>query len=350
MSRARMMKGTTTRPSDTGGWLREKVKDRRFLSHGRDRQVTDDHWSKFYWLKWRGNANLARCSKAAKGVWMDMLSLMFQCEVRGVLSTGGEPWSDEEIAAAIGGDIGENLSCIHELTSKSVAKRNNRGAIYSHRMVVEQQLRKERASAGRKGGYAKAGKPPSKNVANAKQRGKQTLSVSTSDSALASGSGPPEGGPGETAPMLRTDCADTARQESNQAVVDAAITAFSRWSGRDRGRELSASANEYAHVAGLVSLVAEATPIIRHGEHVSRATMIPHAVQAVMDRRKSPQFKTIQFAVGVIRNQLQEWADLGLGKDESNGTHRQHSRPGRVWNNAKHDREFASDPGEAKRL
>jgi hypothetical protein len=72
----------------------------------------------FYTGDWMKDPNLRRCSRAARGMWMDMLCLMFECGDRGVLSVGGVPWSDREIAAAAGGDISEGLECIAELLSK----------------------------------------------------------------------------------------------------------------------------------------------------------------------------------------------------------------------------------------
>jgi hypothetical protein len=99
----------------------------------------------FYPGDWRKDPNLSRCTKAEKGVWIDVLCLMFECEVRGVLSTGGLPWGDHEIAAATGGDTAENLSCISELLRKGVAHRNSDGAVYSRRMVRDEQVRKQTA-------------------------------------------------------------------------------------------------------------------------------------------------------------------------------------------------------------
>jgi len=130
----------------------------------------------FYPGDWMKHPGLRRCSKAAKGTWVDMLCLMFECEDRGVLASGGEPWSDEDIAAAIGGDISEGLACISELLRKGVAHRNQAGAIFSPDMVRDEQIRRERAKSGRAGG--------SKTQANRKQpaKQKQTSSVSVSDS------------------------------------------------------------------------------------------------------------------------------------------------------------------------
>jgi hypothetical protein len=105
----------------------------------------------FYPGDWQKDPSLRRCSKAAKGVWMDMLCLLFECPVRGAfIDAGGTPWSDQDIAVAIGGDVGENLGHIAELVSKGVARRDNRGAIFSRRMVRDEQSRTDAKERMRK--------------------------------------------------------------------------------------------------------------------------------------------------------------------------------------------------------
>lgn len=128
----------------------------------------------FYPGDWMKDPNLRRCSRAARGLWVDILCLMFECEDRGVLATGGEPWSDEDIAAASGGDISEGLSCISELLRKGVAHRNQSGAIFSKRMVRDEQVRQERIKAGSTGG--------SRTQAKFKQTAKQKPTPSSSPS------------------------------------------------------------------------------------------------------------------------------------------------------------------------
>jgi hypothetical protein len=82
---------------------------------------------------------------------MDLLCLLFECPVRGVfVDASGKPWSDEEIAEAIGGDIGANLGYIAELVSKGVAQRDTRGAIFSRRMVRDEQNRRSATERKRK--------------------------------------------------------------------------------------------------------------------------------------------------------------------------------------------------------
>lgn len=104
-----------------------------------------------YAKDWLTDTNLRLCSKAAKGVWQDCLDIMFLNSVRGVASFGdGTPWTDEELCRAIGGDVGENMNCIQELLVKGVAHRNERGAIFSRRMVRDEQERKNNADRVRR--------------------------------------------------------------------------------------------------------------------------------------------------------------------------------------------------------
>ena len=109
----------------------------------------------FYPGDWMKDPELSRCSQAARGVWMDMLCLMFECESRGVLASNGEAWTDEEVACSLRGDHTVNLHCIQELIVKGVARRREGdGAISSSRMVQDELERqrwrevKQKARAG----------------------------------------------------------------------------------------------------------------------------------------------------------------------------------------------------------
>lgn len=106
----------------------------------------------FYPGDWRKDPNLSRCTHAEKGVWMDMLCIAFECDERGVLISQGTPWTDEEIAGAIGGDQSATLSHIAALLRKGVAKRRNDGAIFSARLVRDESKRAKCSEAGKLGG------------------------------------------------------------------------------------------------------------------------------------------------------------------------------------------------------
>lgn len=106
----------------------------------------------FYTGDWLKDPQLRRCTHEEKGVYIDMLCLMHECEERGVLATAGSAWSDEEVARAIGGDHQRTLSCVVALVVKGVISRNSSGAIYSRRMVRDEQKRQKCSEAGKKGG------------------------------------------------------------------------------------------------------------------------------------------------------------------------------------------------------
>lgn len=109
----------------------------------------------FYPGDWMKDPALRVCSHTTKGVYIDMLCLMFECEQRGVLATGNNPWSDEQVAAAIGGPKDATLSCIAELLAMGVVSRNQAGAIFSRRMVRDEENRRKLAENGAKGGRPK---------------------------------------------------------------------------------------------------------------------------------------------------------------------------------------------------
>jgi hypothetical protein len=104
-------------------------------------------WFAFYPADWLSDASLASCSPYARGVWIDLLAVAYQCDPAGILATDSKPWSDERIARSIrGGSVSENLAALNELLDAGVARRMGfndliPGAIYSKRMVNDMQER-----------------------------------------------------------------------------------------------------------------------------------------------------------------------------------------------------------------
>lgn len=108
-------------------------------------------YMQFYPGDWQKDPALRAVSHACKGVYMDVLCLMWECEERGVLATAGKAWSEERIARAVGGDFNESLSCITELIECGVvSRRQSSGAIYSRRMVRDEESRRKHAARMRK--------------------------------------------------------------------------------------------------------------------------------------------------------------------------------------------------------
>jgi len=92
---------------------------------------------------------LAICSAGARGVWMDVLCLMFESPRRGYLITNGRPWTLEQVAVALRGDWQENLVYLKELVHNGVMKRAPREpkcplkseAFYSKRLLEDERSR-----------------------------------------------------------------------------------------------------------------------------------------------------------------------------------------------------------------
>lgn len=122
----------------------------------------------FYPGDWLKDPALRRCSPAARGVWIDMLCLMFESEQRGTLISADRLWSKQELAQVIAGDQNQVLACIDELLANGVASRDKRGAILSRRMVRDEKIRAQRVKAGLLGG-----RPPTKSKGKAKRKAKQ---------------------------------------------------------------------------------------------------------------------------------------------------------------------------------
>lgn len=73
----------------------------------------------FYPADWRKDANLRRCSPAARGVWMDVLCVLHDSDEYGIVR-----WPLKELASA----AGASLAHLKELVDKRVLKGSDRGA------------------------------------------------------------------------------------------------------------------------------------------------------------------------------------------------------------------------------
>lgn len=112
-------------------------------------------WAKWFFDDWLSDEKLALCSLAAQGLWMRLLAIMHKSHRRGFLSqANGKPYSQEQIARACGCSAEEAAHLTQELITTGAAYVDEHGVIFNMRMVREEQLRKVRSAAGRKGGNA----------------------------------------------------------------------------------------------------------------------------------------------------------------------------------------------------
>lgn len=109
-------------------------------------------YSKFIWADWLLDQPLRRCSPEARGLWIDMLALSVRSEPVGVLADGGTVLGVSDIARAAGLRKPTAERLIAELERNNVFSRDDRGAIYSRRVVREHRARQSNKANGTRGG------------------------------------------------------------------------------------------------------------------------------------------------------------------------------------------------------
>jgi hypothetical protein len=190
----------------------------------------------FYPADWRNNANLRRCSWEARGVWVEVMGLMHDSDVYGVLR-----WPLKEIAQALGAP----MKLVQELATKGVMKGRDKGVIeafvytprsgrkdlepvvlvpsqdgpiwYSSRMVKDEHLRAVRGDSTRFTDDPKAtpNNAPKGTLGAKSGDGSSSSSSSTTSSSLRS----EEGAPKASAISLKTYL-DRCRTETRKPIPE----------------------------------------------------------------------------------------------------------------------------------
>lgn len=105
----------------------------------------------FYPADWRRDAALQSCSVAARGLWIELMCVMHDCEPYGVLAVNGRAMSAAQVARLVGEQekiIGRLLA---ELEDAGVCSRDDEGRLFSRRMVKDEEVREARAAGGHAG-------------------------------------------------------------------------------------------------------------------------------------------------------------------------------------------------------
>jgi hypothetical protein len=107
----------------------------------------------FYVGDWMKDPALRACGPAARGLWMDMLCLMFETARRGYLQhTTGAPVTPEQLARMTGCTADEVTHLLRELEDSGVFSRTENGVIYSRRIARDEDKRAKCVAAGKLGG------------------------------------------------------------------------------------------------------------------------------------------------------------------------------------------------------
>ena len=110
----------------------------------------------FYPGDWMKDPALRSVSLEARGLWMDMLCLLFESARRGYLQhVSGQPVSPEQLARMTGCSLDQVNLLLKELETSGVFSRTEHGTIFSRRIVKDEQIRQLRAEHGKLGGNPK---------------------------------------------------------------------------------------------------------------------------------------------------------------------------------------------------
>lgn len=106
----------------------------------------------FYVGDWMKDPDLRACSLAARGLWIDMLCLMYESPRRGYLLVKDRPASQQHIARMTGGSSEEVGALLKELEDAGVYSRSSDGAVFCRRMVRDEAVAARARANGQKGG------------------------------------------------------------------------------------------------------------------------------------------------------------------------------------------------------
>jgi hypothetical protein len=109
-------------------------------------------WMKFYPADWRAEPALRMCSLAARGLWMEMLSIMHEADPRGSLLINGNTIGGKQLASLCGATVRETNALLMELEAAGVFSRDEDGIIFSRRMKRDDQKAERDRTNGKAGG------------------------------------------------------------------------------------------------------------------------------------------------------------------------------------------------------
>ena len=137
----------------------------------------------FYPGDWRKDPGIQALTYEERGVWFEMLLIMFESSERGFLVLNGQKMPDEALARMLGLLNQEVNQIVSKLIAYGVAKvEDETGIIFCSRMVKDEVLRKTRSKAGKLGGN------PNLLKQNPTTGVKQNLTPSSSSSSSSSSS------------------------------------------------------------------------------------------------------------------------------------------------------------------
>ena len=109
----------------------------------------------WFWDDWFSEFSLRLCSLGARGLWIEMLGIMFKADIRGTLTVNGRQIDSKALAKIVGEDEENVKKYLRELEENEVFSRLEDGTIICRRMFRESRKREEisqkRSKAGKLG-------------------------------------------------------------------------------------------------------------------------------------------------------------------------------------------------------
>ena len=141
----------------------------------------------WYWDDWFSAFDVRLCSLAARGLWIDMLGIMFKAEIRGTLTVNGKKIHSKTIAKITGASIVNVERLLKELERHDVFSKLEDDTIICRRMFRKSgrkdQISKIRSESGKKGAEKRWQKMP--NMATTTSSPTPTPTSSSKDNGFA---------------------------------------------------------------------------------------------------------------------------------------------------------------------
>ena len=108
-------------------------------------------WMKFHPRDWLNEPSLRLASRAARGLWIDLICIMWDSPIRGkAIAPNGDVLQPHDIAALVGENRETCVIILQELHKLGVCSHDEKGAIFCRRMLREnRKMEQDRQRASR---------------------------------------------------------------------------------------------------------------------------------------------------------------------------------------------------------
>ena len=129
----------------------------------------------WYWDDWFSAFDVRLCSLAARGLWIDMLGIMWKAEIRGTLTVNGKQMDNKTLAKITGSSIAEVKILLKELENSKVFSRLEDGTVICRRVFNSSERKNELSRIRSAAGLLGAKKRWQKKMAKDKNSDSKTM-------------------------------------------------------------------------------------------------------------------------------------------------------------------------------